>query len=232
MSPSADRAGSKRRLPSSSCGRTGRASRLCLTWPTRRRWRSTRRAAARVQPLRRQRSSGRPGRHRHHRCDGPRGGVRPRVRAGRHALRGRPFGVHPSGLATGARRFSPRCRQASRRFTWPSARTDGSTSRRRHSARATACTGSRPTASSTVLRGFGRPQGLAFDAQRRPVRRRCARGRQRRLPPAPRPRREPSRSCPADRSSAWRSIRGGGLVSPPATPSSSFACRCRGPRFW
>ena len=166
-SPSADRAGSRRRSRSSSSARTARASRSSATCRTRRRSTFDRDGRLYVSSrfdgsVYRVEADGR----RVAVCERSRRRVRPRVRSRRRALRRRSIGLGAARRAGRPRaRRSRRCRRAWPRSTSPSVPTATSTSPRRRSARTIPCIASRPTARrSPWSAGFGRPQGLAFDA--------------------------------------------------------------------
>ena len=82
------------------------------------------RRAVRDEPVRRRGLPREARRHDREDRVGPRRGVRPRVRAGRDDVRRRPDrDAVPRERGRAGRARSPRCRRASRPFTWPSART-------------------------------------------------------------------------------------------------------------
>ena len=147
------------------------------------RWRSTGRAAPRLQPVRRQRAPGRCRTGRRQRRDRPGRRVRHRLFDPTATLFvGDRSGFDPPRPRWRMRPSSRACRRASPPFIWRSARTAASTSPRRRSALATASTGVSPDGAVEIVHdGFGRPQGLAFDARGRSLRRRRAGRRERRL---------------------------------------------------
>ena len=171
-SPSAVRAASRRRSRSTSCAATASREPFVVGHRrTRRRWRSTADGrAVRVQPLRRQRASRRRRTDRASRRSRRDLGVACGIAFGprRRAVRRRPIGLDPPSQ----RRTGDAVRDAAaERRRVPSrvrSRRMACTSRRRRSRRATASTACRRDGDvETFCDGFGRPQGLAFDAEGR-----------------------------------------------------------------
>ena len=178
-----------------------------------------------LEPLRRTRSSADGRRPRRALCDGTGRADRPRVRARRHAVRGRSIGIDPSRVSRSGRSRRSRSLPASVAAFHLAFGPDGCL----YVTAPTLATHD-PVYRITpdrlvdvVCDGFGRPQGLAFDSSGALYVADALAGRCRPVPDRSRRRTVPSPSwCSARRCwSAWRSIRAAAWSSRRTTRSGS-----------